>query len=762
MGVQDLNYLLRDFYKIKFPVEINWCNKEKRCDECIKKKIEYKKHVKFPNNWKNIKTNITSGDEKNFAIKTGKENDLCVVDIDSDEALEWWKTNIGIINSKTGCSIVKTQKGVHLYFRYTDTNEILKRCSTNTFKDFVHNIDIRSDGGVIFFGENYQCQLFNDNPDAIPQKTIDYLTNKANEVYEPIRRNYKEQEQSLELEELDDTTKEYYKKILDGLENWRVEDFNEWRDIGLILKNTFGQDGLDLFIQFSKRSSIHNTDDKELTEWYNTLLSKKEGSIIKIGSLFYKWKKDNPMNKIPKKPKEKKDKNEITEVEISNLFDLFSIKKDHHYIYLNNKWYYNVPETKLWIEGNKQFIHNQIISTEFIEFCKKQNELFNFDKKLGNIDGINHILKLLKIKYSKYNNNFSFNSNPNLLSFSNGVYDLSLDVFRQRISTDYLTLNISIKRDFVKTEIFSNTLEFIDSLFEDIDTRDYVLKILATCIIGKRVFEEFFVFSGVGSNGKSTLVNILKSTLNSYTSEIDPNFFCEKPQSSACPNPEIHDSRYARGLVMAEPEEHSSFNSSKIKQYTAKSIKTRTIFEHPIEWNILFTIIFSCNNIPKFDDTTPAFMRRVRLINYPFKFVEEEDIKRENHRAKKQFNFDDTFYNEFMNLLIYYYNTYIKDCKNDNLVPIPQKVKDFSKNYFNDNDTLHQFIEEHFELTSNKDDRILRKDIYEYYNTIVSKYNVSNKRFYDYLRTNLELQEQNSHGDRYFLRIKFKENTCDI
>ena len=79
----------------------------------------------------------------------------------------------------------------------------------------------------------------------------------------------------------------------------------------------------------------------------------------------------------------------------------------------------------------------------------------------------------------------------------------------------------------------------------------------------------------------------------------------------------------------------------------------------PVEWQILFTIIFACNNIPKFDDNTPAFKRRVRLILFPFSFKDKSECVRENHRLKQQFDFDDNFYNGFMNLLIVYYNTYI-------------------------------------------------------------------------------------------------------
>jgi hypothetical protein len=42
---------------------------------------------------------------------------------------------------------------------------------------------------------------------------------------------------------------------------------------------------------------------------------------------------------------------------------------------------------------------------------------------------------------------------------------------------DYLSLYID--RDYTVTNYFTNQLAFMDSLFENADTRDYVLKILA-------------------------------------------------------------------------------------------------------------------------------------------------------------------------------------------------------------------------------------------------------------------------------------------
>ena len=457
----------------------------------------------------------------------------------------------------------------------------------------------------------------------------------------------------------------------------------------------------------------------------------------------------------------------VTELKLSQLFIEFSKQNNNNYIYHEQHWYYsNVDTNVLWKENNIQYLHEQLTGEPFIQFCLDSLEVgqkYDFRSKIGSVQGSKNIIHFLTIHFLKHKT-FGFNQNKSLLSFKNGVMDLDTNVFREHKSEDYLT--IFIDRDFIKVNHFEKTQKFMYSLFECHDTKDYVLKILATCIIGIRKFEEFFVFSGVGSNGKSTLFDITKAAIGPYASEISPNFFCEKPSSSACPQPEIHESRFSRGLFMAEPEENSTFNSSKIKMFTAKSIKTRTIFETPVEWAILFTIIFGCNNLPKFDDTTPAFKRRVRIINFPFSFKEKEDIKNINHREKVYFQFDDSFYNEFINLLIDYYQRFIHECKNNNLVPIPKKVQEYTQCYFDDNDRLGAAVKELFTITSDIEDRLTRKEVYDHYSNGVEevKYRVGQKKLYDYLRTNLDLQERKNDSSRYFFGIKLniKPNEFDV
>jgi hypothetical protein len=72
-------------------------------------------------------------------------------------------------------------------------------------------------------------------------------------------------------------------------------------------------------------------------------------------------------------------------------------------------------------------------------------------------------------------------------------------------------------------------------------------------------------------------------------------------------------------------------------------------------------------------------------------------------------------YNGFINLLIDYYNKFIANCKNDNLVPIPFQVNELTKLYFDDHDSLLSVINENFAITNDAKDKLVRKDLYQHY-----------------------------------------------
>ena len=109
-----------------------------------------KKDVKLPKNWPNLKSSVYNG-EKNFAVLTGKVNNVIVVDLDrKDEdfvALKWFEDIFGDINKMDSLVTKTINGGYHIFFRY---NSKLKKTNNKEY-----HIDILSDKCCCYQGDGY-------------------------------------------------------------------------------------------------------------------------------------------------------------------------------------------------------------------------------------------------------------------------------------------------------------------------------------------------------------------------------------------------------------------------------------------------------------------------------------------------------------------------------------------------------------------------------------------------------------------------------
>lgn len=125
-------------------------------DNFIKIGVKFpKKDVRLPSGWPDLKESIYNGEE-NYAVLTGKVNDVIVIDLDFKEetfiGLIWFRENFGEFDTLTTRSI---NGGYHIYFKYT--SEISKKIAN---KDL--HIDILSTGSCCYQGKKYN--IVSDNP----------------------------------------------------------------------------------------------------------------------------------------------------------------------------------------------------------------------------------------------------------------------------------------------------------------------------------------------------------------------------------------------------------------------------------------------------------------------------------------------------------------------------------------------------------------------------------------------------------------------
>jgi hypothetical protein len=106
----------------------------------------------FPKNWKNLTESINmSKNPANFAVLTGKINDIIVIDVDFNKnglGLETFEKYFGKIEELNTLVTQSWNGGYHVFFKY---NPDIK--NSRALRDL--NIDIHSDGRCVFQGRNY-------------------------------------------------------------------------------------------------------------------------------------------------------------------------------------------------------------------------------------------------------------------------------------------------------------------------------------------------------------------------------------------------------------------------------------------------------------------------------------------------------------------------------------------------------------------------------------------------------------------------------
>jgi len=112
-----------------------------------------KKVTGMPNGWQNL-TESKYNDQDNYAILTGKLNDLFVIDLDNKGdfiAKSWFEQNFFNLGDPSKFPTLVTQTingGYHVYYRYNDSIK-----NRNNFLG--KNIDILVDKKCVYEGKNY-------------------------------------------------------------------------------------------------------------------------------------------------------------------------------------------------------------------------------------------------------------------------------------------------------------------------------------------------------------------------------------------------------------------------------------------------------------------------------------------------------------------------------------------------------------------------------------------------------------------------------
>ena len=151
-------------------------------------------------------------------------------------------------------------------------------------------------------------------------------------------------------------------------------------------------------------------------------------------------------------------------------------------------------------------------------------------------------------------------------------------------------------------------------------------------------------------------------------------------------------------------------------------INNEVLFGTTEKIKINFKLFFFSNNLMNFD-SDQGIRRRAIMMFFKNKFVDPEDYEKESKTYtegnvyKKDFGLVQKFEkDEYKLALVHILIKYAKLYFTDGII-VPEKYKNVTNEICDENDKMKGFIENSFEITGNKEDRINWREFHDLYNS---------------------------------------------
>jgi phage/plasmid-associated DNA primase len=496
--------------------------------------------------------------------------------------------------------------------------------------------------------------------------------------------------------------------------------------VGMILKYSSKQynfDFFDLFNKFSKKSLKYKKN--EVFKFWNNL--KAERITITIGSLYDFAKKSNSSEyKLILKELYEDEKIEITEKyiceklkEIAGQYFFFLNGSLYSFNNKNNLWYKDGLETKKKYISDDLFdflfglINDSINDETYLKTQIRELKKYCLTNKWTE-----ELLKTFKTRFLNEDVDIQFDSNPYLLGFNNGVYDLKENIFRKYEFTDYTTTRTGYNYKKSSEEDRFVIYELFNHIETDDDNRNLLWQILSSGLIGI-CYEKFIIFDGKGGNGKSVTTRFMLEALGDYAYKGNIQTLCTKAKQGA--NPEMANMNLKRYIIFSEPESTEKIHNSILKELTGNSrINARKLYENKCDVIIPATIVLECNDkINLKNDSTDGESRRIINYTYKSKFTKDKSEVNEEERIFYAKEITDQFLHKykfaFIDILIEKAFIFINDDKEK--FKITESVKKSTEKYISSSYLFLNFLTEITEVTKNEKDIISMTDLYSRFKT---------------------------------------------
>jgi P4 family phage/plasmid primase-like protien len=256
-------------------------------------------------------------------------------------------------------------------------------------------------------------------------------------------------------------------------------------------------------------------------------------------------------------------------------------------------------------------------------------------KKLGSSDFINGVIAFLPPLYEDADLEGKMDMSRYIFAFTDGAFDLRTCEFHPIVAKDYVSTTCGYEhprqsRPDVRVRIEA----LLWGLFENKETEQYMLRVIASCLLGVNRWEEFYVLTGSGGNGKGVIADLLKLVFGGYYTSVDSTLFTKPLERKGQPVPALVEARPKRIMMTTEPESDDRLHGELLKKMSGGDpIEARALHSSNIVTYVpAFKLFMQTNNIPRLSKIDGCLQRRMRIIHFPFKFVPADQITERHHR----------------------------------------------------------------------------------------------------------------------------------
>lgn len=282
-----------------------------------------------------------------------------------------------------------------------------------------------------------------------------------------------------------------------------------------------------------------------------------------------------------------------------------------------------------------------------------------------------------------------FDSKPYLLNVQNGILNLKTG---ELLPHDKKYKLSKICRAAYRPELMGRPslwTQALESMMPDKQEREYLQMWAGYALVGEAVEEKLLFLYGEGGTGKSTFTETLAYMLGDYAGTVDIELFLSSRNDGGADKatPGLAGLKGVRLAIGAESGIGRKMNDAKLKNLTGRdAVTTRFLYGNPFSFTPCATFMLSSNYLPPVKDATDSGIRR-RLVIAPFTHVPDKKDKFLKSKLRKQDNMDA--------VLAWCVEGFHKweECK-AGLDAVPERFKRQAARFYEDSDTLQQFLDE--------------------------------------------------------------------